>query len=50
MNELRNWIKARASRDVWDPNPDWTTLAIFAALLVGWALWLGVIAYRLLVP
>jgi len=50
VNELRNWIKTRAPRDVWDASPDWTMLAISVALLVGWALWLGVIAYRLLVP
>ena len=50
MTELREPIKPRRSRDIWDTDPDWMMLAICAALLLGWALWLGVIAYRLLIP
>jgi hypothetical protein len=48
--EFLERIKTTVSRDFWEADHDWMMLAICAALLVGWALWLGAIAYRLLVP
>ena len=50
MTDLRERIRNRPSRDVWETDPDWMMLGICAVLLVGWALWLGIIAYRLLMP
>ena len=38
---------AEDSSDLWDKRPDWIMLGTGAALLVGWVVWIGVIAYRL---
>ena len=50
VSELHDRIKTESSGDIWDSDRDWVMLAICALLLVGWASWLGIIAYRLLVP
>jgi hypothetical protein len=48
VTDLHEQIDDSASSDFWDV--DWTTAAISAALVVGWLAWIGIIAYRLLVP
>jgi hypothetical protein len=48
VTDLREHIDDSTSSDFWDV--DWTTLAISAALAVGWVAWIGIVAYRLLVP
>jgi hypothetical protein len=49
VTDLRKQIDDKAASDLWDSQPDWIMLTISAALVMGWALWIGVIAYRLLV-
>jgi hypothetical protein len=48
VSDLHEQIDDSGSTDFWDV--DWTTLAISAALAVGWVAWIGIIAYRLLSP
>jgi ABC-type phosphate/phosphonate transport system permease subunit len=50
VTDLHEQIDDSPSSDLWDPGPDWTTLAISAALLVAWAAWIAIIVYRLLTP
>jgi hypothetical protein len=48
VTDFRDRVRNARSREVLDNDPDWMMLFICAALLIGWAAWLGVIAYRLL--
>jgi hypothetical protein len=48
VSDLHEQIDESASSDFWDV--DRTTLAISAALAVGWVAWIAIIAYRLLIP
>lgn len=49
MTEWREQVTEKTTSDLWDARPDWLMLAISAALVVGWVLWIAVTAYRLLV-
>ena len=49
MTDLRERIDERAASDLLDSRPDWMMLTVSVALVMGWVLWIGVIAYRLLV-
>ena len=48
MTDLREQIDDTAASDLFDGQPDWMMLTISAALVMGWVVWIGVIAYRLL--
>lgn len=48
MTDLREQINDQAASDLWDSRPDWMMLTICAVLVMGWVLWIGIIAYRLL--
>jgi hypothetical protein len=49
VTDLQEQIDDKAASDLWDARPDWMMLTISAALVMGWVVWIGVIAYRLLV-
>jgi hypothetical protein len=49
VTDLQERLDDRSASDLWDGRPDWMMVAISAALAAGWAVWIGVIAYRLLV-
>ena len=48
MTDLQESMNDKPARELWDASPDWFMRATGAALLVGWVLWIGIIAYRLL--
>jgi len=49
VTDLRERIDEQAASDLLDSRPDWMMLSVSVALVMGWVLWIGVIAYRLLV-
>jgi hypothetical protein len=48
VTDLQERMNDKPAADLWDARPDWIMVATGAALLVGWALWIGITAYRLL--
>ncbi len=47
MIDAHESLDRGATADLLEAAPDWTMLAISAALVVGWLSWIGVTAYRL---
>jgi hypothetical protein len=49
VTDFQDRMNDKPANELWDASPDWFMLATGAALLVGWVVWIGIIAYRLLV-
>ena len=49
MTDLQEPLNDKATSDLWTMRPDWMMLTVSAVLVIGWALWIGITAYRLLV-